>query len=397
MKKNLKNKCRKTLICLLTMVLMTTAFIGFDSGAVLNVRAEEENTADDKEAIDKDGIIDGDAVVALAESYVDKVPYVTAGNSLETGTDCSGFVILIYAQFGVDLSPYRSAQSMFDNADKYGVSIGTDLSQARAGDLIFTHDGSHVGIVVDSETLVHQTVPGSSVKVEPIKYMTGIIGIVRPYRVMAGTAKEITVVENSYEKVILKAEDASSDDNAALTDTDEEANKDITKKDEELEYKWVITGALDEETDWSRENEEYTFYLNKTGVYDAKLMTRKKGETDDEKVKEYTTEFYHKNALKGICQMPYTGEGGGYLIGIESYENPDYSYTYEMLILDCTLYAKNLPAWIYTTNRCGVYDGNAMWTVWQPQYGYYWTLFRIYDRDGNLIGEECYGFENVIK
>ena len=123
MKKNLKNKCRKTLICLLTMVLMTTAFIGFDSGAVLNVRAEEENTADDKEAIDKDGIIDGDAVVALAESYVDKVPYVTAGNSLETGTDCSGFVILIYAQFGVDLSPYRSAQSMFDNADKYGVSM----------------------------------------------------------------------------------------------------------------------------------------------------------------------------------------------------------------------------------------------------------------------------------
>ena len=35
-----------------------------------------------------DAGIDGNAVVALAESYVGKVPYVSGGNSLETGTDC---------------------------------------------------------------------------------------------------------------------------------------------------------------------------------------------------------------------------------------------------------------------------------------------------------------------
>lgn len=101
------------------------------------------------------------------------------------------------------------------------------------------------------------------------------------------------------------------------------------------------------------------------------------------------------NVIKGICQMPWWGEGGGYLIGIESYINPNQSYTYEMLILDCTLLAEGKDAWIYTTERCYVSEGNALWTIWQPQYGYYWTLFRVYDENGNIIGEECYGFANV--
>ncbi len=99
--------------------------------------------------------------------------------------------------------------------------------------------------------------------------------------------------------------------------------------------------------------------------------------------------------IKGKCQMPYKGEGGGYLIGVETYDNPNQSYMYEMLILDCTLLAQDKPAWIYTTGQCGVASGNALWTVWQPQYGYYWTLFRIYDKDGNMIDEACYGFANI--
>ena len=101
------------------------------------------------------------------------------------------------------------------------------------------------------------------------------------------------------------------------------------------------------------------------------------------------------DVIKGICQMPYEGEGGGYLIGVESYDNPDQAYSYEMLILDCTLLADGKDAWIYTTGRCYVSEGNALWTIWQPEYGYYWTLFRVYDADGNIIGEECYGFANI--
>ena len=93
--------------------------------------------------------------------------------------------------------------------------------------------------------------------------------------------------------------------------------------------------------------------------------------------------------------MPYWGPGGGWLIGVETYDNPNNSYQYEMLILDCNLYVQGLPAWTYTTGKCGS-TGNALWTIWQPQYGYYWTLFRVYDKNGNLLDEECYGFANVF-
>jgi len=97
--------------------------------------------------------------------------------------------------------------------------------------------------------------------------------------------------------------------------------------------------------------------------------------------------------IKGICQMPNPG-GSGYLIGIETKYDPDNEYTVEMLILDCSLLAKGEDAWVYTTGRCGTTD-NCLWTVWDPQYGYYWTLFRVYDRNGNLVEEQCYGFENI--
>ena len=100
--------------------------------------------------------------------------------------------------------------------------------------------------------------------------------------------------------------------------------------------------------------------------------------------------------IKGICQMPYYGEGGGYLIGVETYSNPNQEYQYELLILDCTLLAQGKDAWIYTTNKCNVSDGNSFWTVWQPQYGYYWTLFRVYDKNGYMLDEKCYGFQNIV-
>ncbi len=97
--------------------------------------------------------------------------------------------------------------------------------------------------------------------------------------------------------------------------------------------------------------------------------------------------------LSGTCQMP-NPYGSGYLIGLTSYKDKDKAYDCEMLILDCTLYMQGKDAWVYTTNKIKMVD-NAMWTIWDPQYGYYWTLFRIYDKDGTIIDEVCYGFENI--
>lgn len=164
----------------------------------------------------------------------------------------------------------------------------------------------------------------------------------------------------------------------------------------DLEYSWWATddngSTWEKLSDWDEKLEAVAIAPVTYGEYVIVGKARKKG--DDSTIVQAAYSYSYHPVIKGICQMPYTGEGGGYLIGIESYDNPNQSYTYEMLILDCTLYAQGLPAWTYTTGRCTVPE-NCLWTIWQPQYGYYWTLFRVYDGDGNLIDEQCYGFANI--
>ncbi len=163
------------------------------------------------------------------------------------------------------------------------------------------------------------------------------------------------------------------------------------------EYSWYAckgsTGKWFQIQGWKEGYEWINWTPEAYGDYIIVGKVRVKG--DDSTIDTgYINISYHPQ-IKGKCQMPYTGEGGGYLIGVESYENPKQSYQYEMLVLDCTLLAEGKDAWIYTTGKCSVESGNALWTVWQPKYGYYWTLVRIYDKDGNMLDEECYGFVNA--
>lgn len=172
------------------------------------------------------------------------------------------------------------------------------------------------------------------------------------------------------------------------------ANAVATGKDTVIEYSWYVGKDNDSFRcikDWSTED-SITWQADDYGTLTLKCKARVVGNAESELQAVANIEAHPM--LKGICQMPYTGEGGGYLIGLESYDNPEGKYSYEMLILDCTLLAQGLPAWIYTTNRCYA-EGNCMWTIWQPIYGYYWTLFRIYDENGNMIDEKCYGFQNI--
>lgn len=145
--------------------------------------------------------------------------------------------------------------------------------------------------------------------------------------------------------------------------------------------------------DWVCNNEWLTWTPDEFGEYVLVCKAKIKG--NEKTLVQATTNVSYNPVIKGICQMPYTGDGGGYLIGVESYDNPNQSYRYELLILDCTLLAQGKDAWIYTTTPCMVSEGNAFWTIWQPKYGYYWTLFRVYDKNGKMIDEKCYGFANV--
>lgn len=88
-------------------------------------------------------------IVNFALQYVG-YPYVHGGNSLETGTDCSGFTSLIYAKFGYGLSRTPGGQ-MSGN----GRSIS--LSEAQPGDIICYGKSSctHVAIYMGNGQIVH--------------------------------------------------------------------------------------------------------------------------------------------------------------------------------------------------------------------------------------------------
>jgi len=162
-----------------------------------------------------------------------------------------------------------------------------------------------------------------------------------------------------------------------------------------LEYRWIACKQEDEKwfevSGWTQGNEWLDWSPDIYGNIILVCQTRKVG--DEASMVESSVGIQH-HIIKGKCQMPYTGEGGGYLIGVETYTNPNQSYRYELLILDCTLLAQGKDAWIWSTGQHTVPE-TSFWAVWQPEYGYYWTLFRIYDEKGNLIDEECYGFVNA--
>ena len=87
----------------------------------------------------------GKAVVDYALQFVGN-PYVYGGTSLTNGADCSGFVMSVYAHFGVAL-PHSSA------ADRHvGYDVG-GLENAQPGDLV-CYSG-HVGIYAGNGQIVH--------------------------------------------------------------------------------------------------------------------------------------------------------------------------------------------------------------------------------------------------
>lgn len=86
----------------------------------------------------------GGAVVGYAAQFVGN-PYVYGGSSLTSGTDCSGFVMSVYAAFGVSL-PHSSAAMR-------SVGYGVDVNSMQPGDIV-CYSG-HVGIYAGNGMIIN--------------------------------------------------------------------------------------------------------------------------------------------------------------------------------------------------------------------------------------------------
>ena len=113
-----------------------------------------------KEDMQKHGSETGEAVAQFALQFVGN-PYVWGGSSLTHGTDCSGFTMAVYANFGVSLPHYDASQR------GYGIGIDS-LSDARPGDLICLY--GHVGIYIGDGMMVHASNARDGIKVSRADY-----------------------------------------------------------------------------------------------------------------------------------------------------------------------------------------------------------------------------------
>lgn len=127
--------------------------------------ADEESSSSDsstEESYSAPSGSNGQAVVDYACQFVGN-PYVYGGSSLTNGTDCSGFVMSVYAQFGISLPHSSSALR--------SVGYGVSVDDMQPGDII-CYSG-HVAIYCGGNTIVHASNPSTGIKyTSPANYKT---------------------------------------------------------------------------------------------------------------------------------------------------------------------------------------------------------------------------------
>jgi cell wall-associated NlpC family hydrolase len=121
----------------------------------------------------------GEKAVAIAYRYLG-TPYVWAGADPFTGFDCSGLVMYVYGQLGVNLSHYTG----------YQIHEGTPVPRwaLEPGDIVFFFPSGgvpgHEGMYIGNGQFIHAPHTGDVVKISSLDdphYAAEYVGAVRPY------------------------------------------------------------------------------------------------------------------------------------------------------------------------------------------------------------------------
>ena len=103
------------------------------------------------------------------------VPYVWGGASPQTGFDCSGLVMWLWARHGVALPHFAASQ--------YHLGPFVAKSDLRIGDLVFFHELGHVGIYIGHGYVLHAPHTGATVEIESFNipwFQNTYVGATRP-------------------------------------------------------------------------------------------------------------------------------------------------------------------------------------------------------------------------
>ena len=93
-------------------------------------------------------------------------PYVYGGTSLTNGADCSGFVMAVYANFGISLPRTTGGQA------QSGYPV--DINNIQAGDIIsYGYNGyvSHSALYVGNGMIVHASTPELGIRIDNMNIM----------------------------------------------------------------------------------------------------------------------------------------------------------------------------------------------------------------------------------
>ncbi|MGA1627480.1 MAG: C40 family peptidase, partial [Aquiluna sp.] len=99
------------------------------------------------------------ANIMKATAEVVGTPYVFGGQT-PNGIDCSGLVLFVYAQFGIELP-----HSVYQQA-RYAERV--PIEEAVPGDIVVFNDYSHNGVYAGNGNFYHAPQPGDRVKLAPI-------------------------------------------------------------------------------------------------------------------------------------------------------------------------------------------------------------------------------------